>query len=276
MERGTVVRQVTRTHKPSDAVRLVRNGLAKKAMPDLNDLQTEIGQDLYPYVQLVHNAPAINGWTFNPAALVRAVNGLLPLGKERALDVLRKYFAVATANSDRREQLDLDEQRIFLVLRLLFICGQGEHCLPPLLIGAPDVEPPPGDDTWPLFPLAVVDDIPFLLTSGFGFMFGGAAQSSVEHIDYYAKYCELRDHPLEPKTSPLVAVESLVASGGWQKMVSAEAEGHRAMLSRQALRTLLALNASEVDHLLASSNEDLLTEWPKQIGELAKLQPNWG
>jgi hypothetical protein len=243
-------------------------------MPDLNDLHAEIGQDLYPYVQLVHSAPAINGWTFNPAALVRAVNGLLPLGKERALDVLRKYFAVIAANSDRREQLDLDDQRIFLVLRLLFICGEGENHVPPLLIGAPDVEPPPGDDTWPLFPLAVVDDIPFLLTSGFGFMFGGAAQSSIEHIDYYAKHCELRNHPLDPKTSPVVAVDSLVASDGWQRMVSVE-EGYRAMLYRQALRTLLALNASEVAHLLASSNDDLFTKWPKQIGELAKLQPRW-
>lgn len=205
-------------------------------MLDFSNLREEIGSELYPYVELVHNAPGIDGATFNPATLVHAVNGLRQLGQNAALDVLRKYLTVVTG-ADRRQDFDIDDQRLFLILRLLFTCEAAEQRMPPLLIGAPDFEPAADDDSWPLFPLALVDDIPFLLVRGFGAMFGGAAQSPLEHLNYYAANCSFRTALLSSETSPLAAFEKLTSSEHWRRLVPPEqADGYREMLRQQAVR----------------------------------------
>ena len=94
-------------------------------MADLSNLRNEIGDDLFPYVTLIHEAPSIDGFSFNPVALIRAVNGLWPVGPGRALAAARAYNALGTADPDRGQQYGLDEQRIFLVLRLLFVRKDG-------------------------------------------------------------------------------------------------------------------------------------------------------
>jgi hypothetical protein len=237
-------------------------------MTDLSDLRGEIGSDLYPYVKLVHQAPSIDGATFNPVALIRAVNGLQSLGKERAVAVLRTYDKVATANANRREKYGLDEQRIFLILRLLFVPEDAASGVPPMLIGEADPPPPQGDHTWPLFPLVVVDQIPFLPVSGYGFLMGGLPQSPLDHVVYCAQRCRLRDEPLVPETSPIKAVESLLASEQWERFVPPDrAEWFEGMLRRQALRALAPL--------YTVPEGDSMAEWRRFVKEIAELEPCW-
>jgi hypothetical protein len=247
-------------------------------MADLSELRSEIGNGLYIYVLLAHKAPSINGFGFHPLALIRAVNGLWPLGKEPALAVLRTYFALATANPHRRDRYDLDEERIFLILRLLFVRYDREPQMPPLHIGAPDVGDPKKDDTWPLFPLAVVRQIPFLLVGGYAV--GGLPESPLDHVEYCLRYCLLREQPLSPETCPVAAVESLLTSSQWRQLAPEEKalQRLREMLRQQAIRALAPLDnvaRRNVDALYPNQTVDPEAKWQTYVSEVAKVPHRW-
>jgi hypothetical protein len=101
---------------------------------------------------------------------------------------------------------DIDEQRIFLILRLLFETDK----MPDIHIGAPDTDP---SADWPLFPLVVRDDIPFMVVNGYAL--AGIPQSPVEHIDTFARHGRLREKPLAPVGSPLDAADALKLESDW-------------------------------------------------------------
>jgi hypothetical protein len=49
---------------------------------------------------------------------------------------MRAYLEAAAANRERRGRHDMNEQRVFLVARVLFVPINGNSEMPPLLIGA--------------------------------------------------------------------------------------------------------------------------------------------
>jgi hypothetical protein len=154
-----------------------------------DDLKDQVPAGLFPYVRLIHQSPSVNGEYFDPVPLIRAVNALQPLGQEKALRALREYVKlVATmdaADPEREWRYDLDEQRVFLIARTLFVRKDGDRQMPWMAIGATNPDVDPGDKNWPLFPLVMQDDIPFDLSCGYGL--AGTAQSPIEHLDY----CEI-------------------------------------------------------------------------------------
>lgn len=244
---------------------------------DFSDLKTEIGSDLYPNVHMVHKAPSIIGSDFDPVALIHAVNVLHALGKEKAITILRTYIALSTSDPGRSEQYDLDEQRVFLVLRLLFVQKYGKIGMPPLLIGASDVVVSHLNSSWPLFPIAVVNQIPFLLVSGY--TLGGFPQNPLDHLDYCLQFCQLRHKPIEPESSSVDAVESLLASERWQTLIPDEREyWYRGMLYRQALRALTPLytvSEKKLDALYPQQKGDLMSEWHRHVKSIMKFEPRW-
>ncbi|MGV0025331.1 hypothetical protein [Phormidesmis priestleyi] len=249
------------------------------AMPDFSDLQPEIGP-LYSTIELVQRSPRIQGLSFNPVALIRSVNGLWQVGREQALTALQRYFELATG--DYRQQYDLDEQRIFLILRLLFVQVDGSK-MPPLLIGLPDVAPP-DDDRFPLFPLAIVTQVPFLLVQGY--MLGGLPQSPLEQLENCRQYGQLRSQPLIPE-SPIAAVESLLALAPYSQLAPEALTWYQGMLYQQALRSLRDTRKGSLAPLYSPSEAELATltqprseddqvaEWQQHVAAVAAIAPRW-
>ena len=220
----------------------------------------ELGDDLY----VVQQAPDIEGGSFNPVCLIRAVNGLQRLGERRALDIMRAYVEAATANPERRRRHDMNEQRVFLVARVLFIPINGNSEMPPLLIGAPSPLPPDAVKRQPLFPIVMLSQIPVLTVSSYGWMLGGHPQSPLEHLRFCAERCRLRLDPLVPETTAVGAVQSepLRSQPVWQPC--------RTLLRQQALRAMAPAYTVSEEELRASD-----AEWPRHLRRIAGLRPEW-
>lgn len=125
--------------------------------------------------------------SYLPGAVIDAVNALQPLGKDRALDAIEAYLARADQESDRHG--------LFLVMRVLFAVPQAGHH-PPLRLGG-SVPPPPADPTsLPLFPIALIGDIPLMLVSGY--VLGGEPEPLAAHLEHFRKEGAIRTQPLRP------------------------------------------------------------------------------
>lgn len=159
----------------------------------------------------IHHSPRIDGHSFDPAALLRAADALRPLGKDTALAVLRAYGELARTHRGRD---DLDEQRIFLIVRVL--CDPVDLAVlqPALAIGAPDVQLPAGFTAWPRFPLVEQDGVPFLVVSGYAL--AGKAESPDVHLDDCRDHGQLRPRPAG-HAEFAAAAEALIASAAWRE-----------------------------------------------------------
>ncbi len=218
--------QLTIDYKDEVAVTATVSGIADE----------NVDEELYPALKTVHNAPKVEGYSFNPLGLIRAVNTLHALGKEKALAVLRAYHKLCRGNRDA-----FDEQRIFLIVRVLFEHESGT--MPRMNIGGPDVS----EEGWPLFPITLVDDVPFMVCNGYSL--AGKAESPTVHIDYAETSCKLRATPLAPKSSPAVAAANLLNAHAGIKPY------HRDEIQRQAIRT--------VEPILNTTGFSDLERWKK-------------
>jgi hypothetical protein len=130
-------------------------------------------------VQIVENAPDISGYNYRCIAMVRAVNQLRALGKYKSISILR-------AAADSRYEM---QGKVALICRLLFVNPKG--WTPPAM-GDPSVNAN-AIGHWPIFPLANVGGVPFLLVNGYsgdGVFIGGWQSLEV------CKNLEIIDHDL--------------------------------------------------------------------------------
>jgi hypothetical protein len=117
-----------------------------------------------------------------------------------------------------------------------------------LTLGLPDIGVSDDQYKFPLFPLAVVSDIPFLLTGGY--LAGGQGMPPKEYLDWCAQYCLLREE-LVPADNPVEAADMLLRSSGWLKLNPTDM--HFTMIRQQALRMLP----------LTGKDEKWLVRWDK-------------
>ena len=134
---------------------------------------------------LLQRASSSEFATYDPGPVIEAVNALVPLGKERALAALDGFLA--------RQDLAKDpHQGLFLVLRVAFDADPQ----PPMLLGGSRPPPPPSPSALPRFPIAIVDDVPLMLVSGYTLR--GLAEPVTAHLAYYREHGTLRAAPLAP------------------------------------------------------------------------------
>src|SRR5690606_8565868 len=95
---------------------------------------------------------------YNPARVIHAVNALVPLGKEAALDQISSYL--------KAHGQPAEVQGLFWVLRVLFDVP-ADRSFPPVRIGQPNIPPPADPGALPRFPILIVRDIPLLVVSGY-------------------------------------------------------------------------------------------------------------
>jgi hypothetical protein len=168
----------------------------------------------------------------DPLSLIQTVNRLQPLGKGKALAAISEFLRVGD-----EFQGDIPPP-LFLVLRLLFDVPEETGFMPPMYVGAPIPEEPKDPKLLPLFPLALVDDVPLYLV--YGYEGEGLPQPVEEHVDYFSKNGKLREHPLQPANDPLAVLAKLEQSPQWsiyrgQRFTANEAKEY---LANQLLRLI--------------------------------------
>jgi hypothetical protein len=157
-------------------------------------------EELRSILRILDEAPSYNnGWGYNPRGVIRAVNALQPLGKEKALAAVAEYLRVAPVSFDAS-----GVDGMFLVLRTLFEIPSPPGHTPIMRVGAPSPVEPEDRTKIPRFPIYVQDDIPFLVVSGYSL--SGEAEDPKKHLNYFRKHGVIRSLPLAPPTAPLASI----------------------------------------------------------------------
>ena len=174
------------------------------------------------------------GWAFDPRALIRAVNVLQPLGRGRAIAVVREYLRVSSSFDDSARE------GMFLLLRALFDAPDG---YPPMMVGAPSPPAPADAKAVPRFPLLILRDVPLLLVSGY--MLGGMAERPEDDLAWFEQHGKLRAKPLAPTDQPLALAGELArTSAGWWPVGGGT---DRVMIANQLLRLVNSIQRDQTD-----------------------------
>ena len=220
--------------------------------------------ELRRLLELVDGVPSYNA-TLEPLRLIRAVNALHPLGKDRALAVIDEYLRVSS---------DLDDpgrEGVFLLLRALFDVPPGG--MPPMMVGAPSPAAPKDTAALPRFPLVIVDDVPLTLVAGYAL--AGEAEPPAMDVAAFRKVGTLRKRPLAPAATALDAIDRFVA-GPLAKAMPVD-DGLRSALYDQVLRLFGTVSRpAELDgDAWFPGGKDVAARWSKARRELAKLGATW-
>lgn len=210
------------------------------------DLREEFGDD-WELCRAIHESGELS-LAFDPARCIRAVNALHAAGKARALEACQHYLRTFRHERVLRLKFDINPQRLFPILRLLFTGADGKPLLPAPDMGTWTLAPPAGADAG-TFPVLVVDDVPFIVSEWF--CINGTGEEPDDQLTRCARDGVLRAKPLSPAGSPIAAADQLVAGDAfktlkpgegclvadipqWIRLQAARAVG----MSRQDIRTL--------------------------------------
>lgn len=210
---------------------------------------------------------------FNPAPLIRAVNHLIPMGKERAIHELREYVRIARDNWDEEyrsdENIDTsDFNRVISIAHTLFENPDLEMMSPDSSV--PDKDPRDG----PLYQLHLQDDTPFALAFGVGGSSGMKRGPPDSYLDWIEKHGKMRTTLLKPIDNPILAVQHLLANPKvhqWEEL----REMFKTYCYSQAWQILLEADQDRIAQGLkpALPQEDL--SWQQRIEAALKLDIHW-
>jgi hypothetical protein len=237
-------------------------------------------QDL---LRLLDTAPGLVGDGYNPLPLIRIVNTLQPLGKEKALAAIGEYIRV----SDAWSFFESPRGGMFLVLRTLFDLPDNADPYSAGGFGAPVPPPPKDPNRIPRYPIVVVDDIPLMLASGYELE--GMATPMETFVEFYQVHGTIRSHPLVPGNDPLAAVSHLVKSRQWiysdlslqdtnYAMIFPDQDvREQAMLMEQLLRltdSVYRMPADALGNRLPCGEPPDLA-WQKVVSDVSALKIKW-
>jgi hypothetical protein len=186
-------------------------------------------------IAAIGQSPPINGWMFDPPALIRAANALVALGRDEGCAAIAAYV-------QRRETAGTSDppdsdSRALLLLRAVFDPASPETPLPAIALGRPDVDLPEPDRTWPRLPLVLVEDVPFLLVGGY--RSGGTPRGVRATLSEHLALACWRTKLLRPRVAVAAALEILVTSRPWlDRIKPAQKVRLLSMLRDQAERSL--------------------------------------
>lgn len=221
---------------------------------------------LRPLLSLIDSVPDID-INYNPLALIRIVNALQPLGKERALAAVREYVRVGNA----------EKNGLYLLLRALFEVPAVPGYLPDPGLGNTEGTLLPPDDRRqvPRFPLAIVDDVPLLLVMGYALE--GHGPRFTDDLAFFQRNCRLRPARLRPPDNPAAVLQDLESSSQWRyerghsdppryiDLSAANEEVHR-FVCKQLLRTISSV---------CPVSEAFAESWARTAARAAKLGMHW-
>jgi hypothetical protein len=226
-------------------------------------------KELVRLLRLIDRLPSYNaGHSYDPLPVIRVVNALQPLGKDRALAVISEYLRVAPFfHSPAR-------QGLFLVMRVLFEVPSETGQMPRMYVGGP-IPPAPEDlKQLPRFPVLVVDDIPLLLVSGY--ILAGWPEPAERHVDYFRANGRLRAGPLVPTNTPLSSFDQYAKT--YEAAYGEEPdERHQVMIINQLLRLVDSVYRLKADRFgyRFGLEDDVEGRWQRLRAEVTKLGICW-
>ncbi len=233
--------------------------------------------------KIINTSPLPAAGGFDPVALIRAVNELHALGKDKALAELRSFAKEARGfpTFEVRVPEDIstaDKQCLFAIIMLLFEADSPKYPVPNPALGGPLPSPGAKDwPLWPLYPFVVEDDIPFCLAEGF--VLAGMATPPETHIKWAEQHGRLRTKPLRPKTDPVTAATKILATPQGQRLFGKDckAEHYHGILMHQALAALPGLlpPTKERGRFITSKNYDGDADWRDCQQKAAALDLRW-
>lgn len=165
-------------------------------------------------MKIINGAPSLDCRNFDGAKLVRAVNHLVPMGKEKAIATLRQFLEMARDTYDPYslkidDNIDTSEKTsVFLITRLLFECDDTIQRLPPILAGVfAGIREKEDVTLFPYHPIYLHGDLPFYLASGGGTT--GQPQQPEEHVDWAERHGRIRTTLLKPVDDPMAAARTV-------------------------------------------------------------------
>jgi hypothetical protein len=214
--------------------------------------------ELRRLLEALNDLPGLSGNAYNPRPVIRAVNLLQALGKEKALAAIDEFLRVSFEFTDRDAR-----QGVFAVLRTLFEVPTRQTVfpyhieskpgyMPPMLVGAGIPAEPNDKKLLPRFPVVIEGDIPFFLVAGYTIF--GEPEPPESHVAYFRKFGTLRAKPLSPTARPVEALESFEKSPRWyfEKLNDSSGSDHREriLLGNQVMRLLDTVYQIEPDSRL--------------------------
>jgi hypothetical protein len=228
--------------------------------PPSHDLFSE--EQLRSLLRVIDTAPG-DVDPYDPLALIKVVNTLQPLGKEKALAAIDEYLRVADEYSDARIGL-------FWVLRVLFDIPEGKGAMPSMIEGTPS-------PLLPRSPVWIGHDIPLLLTS----WLGGSVRNPVEEqVEYFRQNGLLRSEPLRPTDDPLSILDDVMNS--WQstyKDVYGAKDNERLRLIEQLLQLIDSVYRLPKDlegyRLHYQKKQEVDARWETFVRDVSLLKIRW-
>jgi hypothetical protein len=152
------------------------------------------------------SGPSLNG-RFDPLWVIKAVNTLQPLGKDKAVAAVQEFQRVAPIWLQ-------DSADLIFVLRLLFEVPKDPGYMPGVW-GRLSLMPRPPDDPKriPRFPIVIMEDIP--LDVAFFVLSTGQQPSLAAHVRFYRQRGNIRARPLCPTNKPLEVYPEFLKAYGW-------------------------------------------------------------
>lgn len=250
--------------------------------PPKPDMFTE--DELRDLLRLLDTAPGLDGYSYNPLPVITIANTLQPLGKEKALAAIAEYIRVSSKWSGFGEA----RYGIFLVLRVLFDVPGSVDPIQAVAFGAPFPPGPKDPHRLPRFPIALVDDIPLMLVSGYSL--AGMATPMEEVVAFFRDNGELHPTLLAPTNAPLSAIVHLMHSsqwvyadaklqqpGGFSFGMVEDTEREKSMLMEQLLRLIDSVHRLPTDQYgnRLPCGEPPEPAWQNIVAEVSALQIKW-
>jgi hypothetical protein len=220
---------------------------------------------------LIEKCSPWDGYTFDPATYLQAVNRLHNQDANLLLEYLEEYITSILNQPKMLENIT----RIFFLLRLLFVPQKPGQPFPEIRVGTPDDPNPPPAKDFPIYPLLLIEDVPLLIVAGFNL--GGLPQSPLEHLEFCRKECRVRPAPLHPPANPLPLADQLLSSKQWyREKEGAEASENRAILRAQLLRLVRsAYPLPNVDDMSFFTTLENDADWKNHLQAFERLKATW-
>lgn len=163
----------------------------------------------------------------DPLWVIKSVNMLLPLGREKASWVLEQYLRVKGPIEEMNRQ-----RADFILMRALFECPVPPGYMRVPAIGAISPAEPSDMRSSPLSPLVLRDQVPFDLCEGA--LVRGPVELPADALSYYRTY-PLRKRLLVPSDDPFETFQQFLSTSQWPWPKGADRRSHEAFVLEQVL-----------------------------------------
>ncbi|MDF9833138.1 hypothetical protein M2103_001360 [Ereboglobus sp. PH5-5] len=143
-----------------------------KTFAEIEELFAELPPLFHNYSEKTKEQSEVS---FDPKGYMKLAVALQKQGEEHAVSVLRKLAKRS------------DGSKVVALCRMLFVARKDGAFRAPMW-GAPDSLPREDGKPWPLEPIAIINDIPFLVTMGYDI--AGKPESASDYVEYCIAECE--------------------------------------------------------------------------------------